>query len=126
MRNWLVVTALRDEEWALWLDADLWSYPPDLVQQMVATDKDFVVPHCVTECALRPPPLAPFVCVLSLLFPGAPPADVLPGLTGVSCLLGRVLVRVRVEIMGSITIRTDRDSPTFLHFGAPIISTRTR
>ena len=27
VRNWLAVSALRDEEWALWLDADLFSYP---------------------------------------------------------------------------------------------------
>jgi hypothetical protein len=35
-------------------------------------------------------------------------------------------IRVRGEIMRSIIIRTDSDSPTFLHIGAPIISTRTR
>eukprot|EP01049_Picozoa_sp_SAG25_P022769 SAG25_NODE_9282_length_379_cov_1.571429_1_plen_84_part_10 len=34
------------------------------------------------------------------------------------------LVRVRVEIMGLIIIRTDRDFHTMLHFCAPIISTR--
>lgn len=49
VRNHLVVTALRDEEWVLWLDADLWSYPPDLIQQLQASGKDFVVPHCVVE-----------------------------------------------------------------------------
>eukprot|EP01047_Picozoa_sp_COSAG01_P021785 COSAG01_NODE_1275_length_10938_cov_100.784482_9_plen_287_part_00 len=35
-------------------------------------------------------------------------------------------LRVRVKIMGLITIRTDRDFPTILHFGDPLISTRTR
>lgn len=49
LRNHLVVTALRDEEWVLWLDADLWSYPPDLIQQLQSAGKDFVVPHCVVE-----------------------------------------------------------------------------
>jgi hypothetical protein len=39
----------------------------------------------------------------------------------------RTNVRVRVKIMGLIIIRTDRDFPTtFLHFGDPVISTRTR
>ena len=40
VRNWLAVTALRDEEWAMWLDADLWSYPPDLVQFVPPTMHD--------------------------------------------------------------------------------------
>jgi hypothetical protein len=35
-------------------------------------------------------------------------------------------LQVRVKIMGSITIRTDGDFPTILHFCDPIISTRTR
>jgi hypothetical protein len=34
--------------------------------------------------------------------------------------------RVRVEITGSIMIRTGWDSPTFLYFCDPVISTRTR
>eukprot|EP01043_Picozoa_sp_COSAG02_P001989 COSAG02_NODE_44_length_45948_cov_81.673493_8_plen_363_part_00 len=49
LRNHLVVTALRDEEWVLWLDADLWSYPPGLIQQLQGSGKDFVVPHCVVD-----------------------------------------------------------------------------
>jgi hypothetical protein len=49
LRNHLVVTALRDEEYALWLDADLWSYPKDLIQILAGAGKDFVVPHCVVE-----------------------------------------------------------------------------
>jgi hypothetical protein len=49
LRNHLVVTALRDEEWVLWLDADLWSYPPDIIQQLQSAGKDFVVPHCVVD-----------------------------------------------------------------------------
>ena len=49
LRNYLAVTALRDEEWVLWLDADLWSYPPDILQQLMASGKDFVVPHCVVD-----------------------------------------------------------------------------
>ena len=40
-----MVSALRDEEWVLWLDADLRSYPADLIQQLQQPKKDFVVPH---------------------------------------------------------------------------------
>jgi hypothetical protein len=36
------------------------------------------------------------------------------------------MLRVRVEIMGLVVIRTDRDLPTTLHFCHPIISPRTR
>jgi hypothetical protein len=39
---------------------------------------------------------------------------------------GCVSLRVRVEIMGPFMIGTGRDSPTFLHFCDPVISTRTR
>lgn len=48
-RNVLLFTALRDEDWVLWLDVDLDSYPTDVVTQMLATGKDIVHPHCVTE-----------------------------------------------------------------------------
>lgn len=46
-RNRLLSGALRDEDWVLWLDADLVDYPPDLLLQLLAADKDIVVPHCV-------------------------------------------------------------------------------
>eukprot|EP01047_Picozoa_sp_COSAG01_P067934 COSAG01_NODE_9703_length_2365_cov_40.628420_2_plen_187_part_00 len=36
------------------------------------------------------------------------------------------VLRVRVKIMEWIRVRTDRDFPTILHVGDPIISTRTR
>lgn len=48
-RNLLLFTALRDEDWVLWLDVDLESYPPDVVTRMLATGKDIVHPHCVTR-----------------------------------------------------------------------------
>ncbi|WP_329253292.1 glycosyltransferase [Actinoallomurus sp. NBC_01490] len=49
IRNHLLSRALRDEEWVLWIDVDVTSYPPDLIQRLLAARKDIVVPHCVSE-----------------------------------------------------------------------------
>ncbi|MFB7187735.1 glycosyltransferase [Streptomyces sp. NPDC056230] len=49
VRNHLLSRALTDEQWVLWVDADVTSYPPDLVQRLLAARKDIVVPHCVSE-----------------------------------------------------------------------------
>ncbi|WP_374440165.1 glycosyltransferase [Stella sp.] len=46
-RNRLLSAALRDEDWVLWIDADVCDYPPDLVERLVAAGHDVVVPHCV-------------------------------------------------------------------------------
>lgn len=46
-RNRLLSGALRDEDWVLWLDADLVAYPPDLLARLLAAGRDIVVPHCV-------------------------------------------------------------------------------
>lgn len=46
-RNRLLTGALRDEDWVLWLDADLQDYPPDLVGRMLAAGRDIVTPYCV-------------------------------------------------------------------------------
>lgn len=40
-----LLTALDDEDWVLWLDADLVDYPPDLLARLLAAGKDIVVPH---------------------------------------------------------------------------------
>jgi hypothetical protein len=48
-RNHLLQAALRDEDWVLWLDADVIEYPADIVETLLATGKDLVVPHCVTR-----------------------------------------------------------------------------
>jgi GT2 family glycosyltransferase len=48
-RNRLLFSALDDEDWVLWLDVDVVEYPPDVVEQMLATGKDIVTPHCVTK-----------------------------------------------------------------------------
>ncbi|MBK1840807.1 glycosyltransferase [Azospirillum sp. YIM B02556] len=46
-RNRLLSGALGDEDWVLWLDADLVDYPPELLARLLAAGRDIVVPHCV-------------------------------------------------------------------------------
>ena len=46
-RNRLLFAALRDEEWVLWVDVDLESYPEDVLERLLAAERDIVTPHCV-------------------------------------------------------------------------------
>jgi hypothetical protein len=48
-RNFLLSKALRDEEWVIWLDVDLCRYPIDIIQTLLATGKEIVIPECVLE-----------------------------------------------------------------------------
>lgn len=48
-RNQLLFRALRDEDWVLWIDADVVAFPVDIVQTLTALDLDIVHPHCVLE-----------------------------------------------------------------------------
>ena len=48
-RNRLLMAALDDEEWVLWLDVDVVDYPPDILRRLLETGKDIVQPHCVQE-----------------------------------------------------------------------------
>jgi len=48
-RNHLLFRALDDEDWVLWLDADVIEYPPNIIERLLACEKDVVQPHCVTE-----------------------------------------------------------------------------
>jgi hypothetical protein len=48
-RNQLLFRALDDEEWVLWLDADVIEYPPDIIERLLATGKLVVQPHCVYD-----------------------------------------------------------------------------
>jgi peptide chain release factor subunit 1 len=45
----LLFGALGDEDWVLWLDVDVIDYPADILEQLLALDRDIVHPHCVTE-----------------------------------------------------------------------------
>jgi hypothetical protein len=46
-RNRLLIGALADEDWVLWLDVDVIDYPPDVIERLLATGKEIVTPHCV-------------------------------------------------------------------------------
>lgn len=46
-RNHLLFAALGNQEWVLWLDADVVAYPTDLIARLVATGADIVQPDCV-------------------------------------------------------------------------------
>ncbi len=46
-RNHLLMRALDDEDWVLWLDVDVADYPPDILERLLDYDKDILHPHCV-------------------------------------------------------------------------------
>lgn len=48
-RNHLLFRALRDEEWVLWLDVDVVEYPDDILEQLLAYDRDILHPNCVID-----------------------------------------------------------------------------
>lgn len=48
-RNQLLMRALDDEDWVLWLDVDVVDYPPDVIDRLLETGRDIVHPHCVTR-----------------------------------------------------------------------------
>ncbi len=47
-RNYLLSRALRDEEWVLWVDADVARWPDDVIRQLLASGKEIVVPNCLS------------------------------------------------------------------------------
>jgi peptide chain release factor subunit 1 len=46
-RNQLLFRALADQDWVLWLDVDVISYPSNLVERLLGYDLDIVHPDCV-------------------------------------------------------------------------------
>ncbi len=46
-RNLLLFSALRDQDWVLWIDSDMIDYPTDLIQQLLAAKKSILTPHTV-------------------------------------------------------------------------------
>ena len=46
-RNRLLMHALEDEDWVLWIDVDLEDYPADIIERLLAYGKDILQPHCV-------------------------------------------------------------------------------
>lgn len=48
-RNHLLISALRDEDWVLWLDVDVIRFPRDIIEKLLAYGKDILQPHCVKQ-----------------------------------------------------------------------------
>jgi hypothetical protein len=49
VRNYLIDHGLNeDDDWALWIDIDVWRFPGDALSRMIATGHRIVVPNCVT------------------------------------------------------------------------------
>ncbi len=69
VRNWLLSVALRDHDYVLWLDSDLWEIPSDLVQLLMASGKDLVVPNCLVAGTDRTYDLNRFALASNLLDP---------------------------------------------------------
>ncbi|KAJ2800445.1 hypothetical protein H4R20_004060 [Coemansia guatemalensis] len=46
-RNYLWTRALKDEQWVIWIDGDLEEYPPTIIKDLMAYDKDIIVPACM-------------------------------------------------------------------------------
>lgn len=46
-RNYLLSRALDDEDWVLWLDADVIQYPADVLQKLLSYGRSIIQPHCV-------------------------------------------------------------------------------
>ena len=45
-RNQLLFRALADDDYVLWVDADLESYPPDVLRRLLDQRVDVAMPHC--------------------------------------------------------------------------------
>jgi hypothetical protein len=48
-RNHLLFHALEDEEWVLWLDADVIEFPFDIIERLLSYQRDILQPHCVNK-----------------------------------------------------------------------------
>ena len=48
-RNHLLMRALGDEDWVLWIDVDVAEYPADIVERLLAYGKEILQPHCVVS-----------------------------------------------------------------------------
>jgi len=48
VRNHLIREGLNAlDDWALWIDIDVWRFPADVLETLIATGRRIVVPHCV-------------------------------------------------------------------------------
>ena len=48
VRNYLISHGLgNDDDWALWIDIDVWRFPDDIVRTLIAAGERIVAPNCV-------------------------------------------------------------------------------
>eukprot|EP00055_Hartaetosiga_balthica_P001751 m.138684 g.138684 ORF g.138684 m.138684 type:complete len:377 (+) comp16257_c0_seq1:34-1164(+) len=47
IRNSLIVSALTDEDWVLWIDSDVFSFESNMLKRLLELKKDIVAPHIV-------------------------------------------------------------------------------
>lgn len=47
-RNHLLKRALGAQSWVLWIDADIEWFPPEVLECLLAEDKEIIVPNCLT------------------------------------------------------------------------------
>jgi hypothetical protein len=52
-RNNLLLRALDDEDWVLWLDVDVIDYPDDIIERLLAYELPILHPHCVVDAGGR-------------------------------------------------------------------------
>jgi hypothetical protein len=53
-RNHLLFRALADEDWVLWIDADVLDDPADVIERLLAAGKDIAHRHCLIELGGAP------------------------------------------------------------------------
>jgi hypothetical protein len=54
VRNHLIDQGLAaDDDWALWIDIDIWRFPPDVLRQLIGTGARIAAPHCVCHAGGR-------------------------------------------------------------------------
>ncbi|MEQ1840713.1 MAG: glycosyl transferase, partial [Verrucomicrobiales bacterium] len=50
IRNFLIDEGLNEsDDWALWIDIDVWCFPTDIVEKLLSARARIVVPNCVTK-----------------------------------------------------------------------------
>jgi hypothetical protein len=50
VRNHLIDHGLdENDDWALWIDVDVWRFPPDILEQLLHADARIVTPNCVIK-----------------------------------------------------------------------------
>lgn len=112
-RNELIDRGLGAADWALWVDADMVAFPPDVVQRLLDAGERLVTPHCVRT------PGGPSFDLNTFLTDWSPPPEewgshLVDGLYQPPRGLGRLyledlryLPKVRVDGLGATLLQVD-------------------